>query len=132
MTEPRRLPVGIPPIKPPKTAEELLPWAKRISALMVQTFQRILGSQIVTMENVSDGQFLLRSGSTVIGSAGGGGGDSITINGVSLADADFSDTTPVAPSDAFNVGWQKDAASPAHISAYVKREWARTFMMMGA
>lgn len=50
---------------------------------------------------------------------GGGGGDNITVNGVAVADADFDDATPAAPGSAVNVKFQKDAASPANISAYI-------------
>lgn len=47
------------------------------------------------------------------------GGDSITVNGAAVVDADFDDATPAAPAGALNVTWQKDASSPANISAYV-------------
>lgn len=50
---------------------------------------------------------------------GGGGGDAITINGVALVDADFDDVTPAAPGGSVNVKWQKDAGSPANVSAYL-------------
>lgn len=49
----------------------------------------------------------------------GGGGDNITVNGVSVVDADFNDVTPSAPSGGVNVLWQKDSSSPANISAYL-------------
>ena len=51
--------------------------------------------------------------------AGAGGGDSISVNGVAAADADFDDTTPAAVGAGVNVLWQKDAGTPNNISAYV-------------
>lgn len=51
---------------------------------------------------------------------GGGGGDSITVNGAAVVDADFDDTTPAAPAGEVNVKWQKDASSPANVSASVQ------------
>lgn len=53
------------------------------------------------------------------GGGGGGGGDSITIDGSGVTDADFDDATPAAPAGSLNVKWQKDASSPANVSAYV-------------
>lgn len=50
----------------------------------------------------------------------GGGGDSITINGAALVDADFDDATPAPPAGEVNVKWQKDGASPANVSASVQ------------
>jgi len=47
------------------------------------------------------------------------GGDNVTINGAAVTDADFDDATPAAPSGNLNVKWQKDASSPANVSAYV-------------
>lgn len=55
-----------------------------------------------------------------IASAAGGGGDSITVNGVAVVDADFDDATPAAPAGEVNVKWQKDASSPANVSASVQ------------
>jgi hypothetical protein len=34
-------------------------------------------------------------------------------------DADFDDATPAAPAGDTNVKWQKDASSPANVSAYI-------------
>jgi hypothetical protein len=49
----------------------------------------------------------------------GGGGDNISVNGTAASDADFDDATPAAPSNKYNVKWQKDALTPNNISAYV-------------
>jgi len=51
--------------------------------------------------------------------AGGGSGDSISVNGVAATDADFDNTTPAAPASAINVEWQKDSGTPNNISANV-------------
>lgn len=51
--------------------------------------------------------------------AGGGSGDSISVNGVAATDADFDDTTPAAPASAINVKFQKDSGTPNNISANV-------------
>ncbi len=45
--------------------------------------------------------------------------DSLTVNGAAVTDADLDNTTPAAPNHGVNVTWQKDASSPANISAYV-------------
>jgi hypothetical protein len=50
---------------------------------------------------------------------GGGGGDNISVNGVAVTDADFDDATPAAESGYQNVKFQKDASSPANISAEI-------------
>ena len=47
----------------------------------------------------------------------GGSGDSITINGTAVTNADFDDATPAAPASSINVRWQQDAGSPANLSA---------------
>lgn len=52
------------------------------------------------------------------------GGDALTVNGASLVDADLDDATPAAPAGGENVFWQKDASSPANISAYVREATA--------
>lgn len=52
-------------------------------------------------------------------SAPAGGGDSITVNGVAVVDADFDSATPAAPANGKNVVFQKDAGSPANISAHI-------------
>jgi hypothetical protein len=46
----------------------------------------------------------------------GPGGDSISVNGAAVADADFDDATPAAPVNALNLAWQKDASTPTNIS----------------
>lgn len=51
---------------------------------------------------------------------GGGGGDNISVNSVAVTDADFDDATPAAAGSGVNVKWQKDASSPANVSAYVQ------------
>lgn len=50
-------------------------------------------------------------------------GDNVTVNGAAVVDADFDDATPAAPVisgaiEYLNARWQKDASSPANISAY--------------
>jgi len=59
------------------------------------------------------------NGWNLIGDGGGGGGDNISVNGTAATDADFDDSTPGAPANAINVKWQKDAATPNNLSAYV-------------
>ncbi len=54
------------------------------------------------------------------GTGAGGSGDSVSVNGVAVVDADLDDATPVAPANSVNVRWQKDASSPANISGYVE------------
>jgi len=49
----------------------------------------------------------------------GGGGDSVSVNGSSVTDADLDNATPVAPAGGSNVKWQTSGASPADISAYL-------------
>jgi hypothetical protein len=66
------------------------------------------------------GTTFLRDDGTFAAPPGGGGGDSITINGVALVDADFDDATPAPPAGEINVKWQKDAGSPANVSASVQ------------
>jgi hypothetical protein len=66
-------------------------------------------------EQITLGSNLSMSGTTL--NATGGGGDSITVNGVAVVDADFDDATPSAPASSLNVRFQKDASSPANISA---------------
>jgi hypothetical protein len=55
---------------------------------------------------------------TCTADSGAAGGDSITVNGGAVADADFDDATPAAVSGA-NVLWQKDASSPNNVSGYI-------------
>ncbi len=52
----------------------------------------------------------------------GGGGDTVTINGVSLSgtDVDFDDATPAAPAGSKNVVWAKDTSDPDNVSASVE------------
>jgi len=47
------------------------------------------------------------------------GGDSITVNGSAVVNADFDDATPAAPANSLNVVWAKDTSSPANISASI-------------
>src|SRR5688572_28596429 len=61
----------------------------------------------------------LRADGTWAAPPGGGGGDSVTINGVSLVDMDLDDATPAPSANHVNVLWQKDASSPANVSAQV-------------
>jgi hypothetical protein len=82
----------------------------------VRGIRTTTGPTLLTIGAIADGQFLQRSGATVVG---GAGGDSITVNGVAVVDADFDDATPAAPGGSVNVKWQKDASSPANISAYL-------------
>ena len=64
------------------------------------------------------------TGWDLVGDGGAGGsGDNITVNASAAVDADFDDATPAVPANALNVKWQKDASSPANISAYVP--WAQ-------
>lgn len=51
--------------------------------------------------------------------AGGGGGDTVTVNGAGVTDADLDDATPAAPAGDLNVKWQTSGSGPANISAYV-------------
>lgn len=61
----------------------------------------------------------IRADGTFAAPPGGGGGDSVTINGVAAVDVDLDDALPAAPSSEFvNVRWQKDASSPANVSGY--------------
>lgn len=53
------------------------------------------------------------------GEAGGGGGDNVTVNDVAATNANFDDVLPVAPANAVNVIWQKNAATPNDISAHL-------------
>jgi hypothetical protein len=76
------------------------------------------GPTLLTVGAIVDGEFLKRVGATVV-SAAAGGGDNITVNGVAVVDADFDDATPAAPAGSVNVLWQKDASSPANVSAYL-------------
>ena len=54
--------------------------------------------------------------------AGATSGDVITVNGSSVSDADFDNSTPSAPAAAQNVTWQTSGAGPADISAYFTAE----------
>lgn len=62
----------------------------------------------------------------------GAGGDSITVNAAAVVDADFDDATPAAPANAQNVKWQKDASSPANISAYIDKGVANSLATLDA
>lgn len=49
---------------------------------------------------------------------GGGGGSTVSVNGVLVNNPDFNDTLPAAPvASGHNVLWQKDGAG--HVSAYL-------------
>ncbi len=69
----------------------------------------------------ADTEVLTRNGLVLEGSAGGGGGggDNITVNASAATDANFNDTTPVAPAGDLLVKWQKSGSGPASVSAYV-------------
>lgn len=56
---------------------------------------------------------------------GGGGGDTITVNGSATAatNVDLDDATPAAPAGQINVAWQKDALDPTNVSANVT-DWS--------
>lgn len=62
---------------------------------------------------------------------GASGGDSITVNGVAVVDADFDSSTPAAPANGRNVVFQKDAGSPANISAHVLGDGVATNFLRG-
>lgn len=47
------------------------------------------------------------------------GGDDILVNSVACTDGNFNDSTPAAAGGGTNVTWQRAAASPDNISAYV-------------
>jgi hypothetical protein len=66
-----------------------------------------------------DGTKFLRDDTTWAAVPGAGGGDSITIAGVALVDANFNATTPAAPAGALNAVFAKDAASPAQVAASI-------------
>lgn len=53
--------------------------------------------------------------------AGGGGGDSITLNDAAFTatDADFDDDLPAAPANSVNVKWQGSGSGPSNISANI-------------
>lgn len=78
------------------------------------------------------------SGATVADNAGTDsadvtvtGGDNITVNGVAVIDANFSSVTPVAPASGLNVVFQKDALSPANISAHILGDGVVTNFLTG-
>lgn len=124
--------VPLPPV-PEKDAslEEIRRWSADFSRAVGKHLRDLKGKQLVEMSNVGDGQFLQRSGPTVIGAAGAGG-TTVTVNGVALASgaADFDDATPAAPSGPFeNAKWQKDASTPTNVSAYLPSSMARAFLM---
>jgi hypothetical protein len=64
------------------------------------------------------GKFLKADG-TWAEPPGAAGGDSVSVNGTSAADADFDDATPAAPAGGVNVKWQKDTSAPDNISAHL-------------
>ena len=64
---------------------------------------------------VNAGGTALESAAADCGS--GGSGDSITVNGTAVADADFDDATPAASGEATNVTWAQDGGSPANTAA---------------
>jgi len=66
-----------------------------------------------------DGTKFLRDDVTWQAPPGAGGGDSITIAGVALVDANFNATNPAAPAGALNAVFAKDAASPAQVAASI-------------
>lgn len=120
--------VPLPPV-PDRNAsiETLRQWAADFSRAVGKHLRDLKGKQLVEMSNVGDGQFLQRSGPTVIGAAGAGG-TTVTVDGVALASgtADFDDATPPPAASAVNVRWQKDALTPTNISAFVKLVPIRT------
>lgn len=61
----------------------------------------------------------LRADGTWAAPAGGSGGDSITVNGSAVTDANFNATTPAAISGSANVTWQTSGSGPAQISSYL-------------
>lgn len=63
--------------------------------------------------------------------AGGGGGDSITVNGTAATNADFDSATPAAPANGRNVIFQKDAAAPDNISAHILGDGVATNFLNG-
>lgn len=78
------------------------------------------GSNIsVTLSGTVDVAHGGTGSSTATGARAALGADSISINGSDVVDADLDDATPAAPAGGVNVKWQKDASSPANISAYV-------------
>lgn len=87
--------------------------ATKPTAVEAGTAAIILSTDAATKPQMSDGSVWIPLG------AGAGGGDNVTINGAAVVDADFDDATPAAPAASVNVKWQKDASSPANISAYV-------------
>jgi hypothetical protein len=52
-------------------------------------------------------------------SSGSGAGDSVSVNGSAVTDADLDDATPTAPADSINVNWQTSGSGPADISANI-------------
>lgn len=50
----------------------------------------------------------------------GAGGDNITVNAVSVTDANLNNTTPVPPGGSLNVFWQRSGSGPDQVSAYIE------------
>jgi hypothetical protein len=55
---------------------------------------------------------------STLGNAASGGGDTVTVNGSAVTDADFDDATPAAPAGTANVLFQTSGSGPADISAH--------------
>jgi hypothetical protein len=51
--------------------------------------------------------------------AGGGGGDTVTVNGSAVTDVDLDNATPAAAAGGLNVTWQTSGSGPANVSAYI-------------
>jgi len=58
---------------------------------------------------------------TVLSATGGGGGDTISVDGSATAatDVDLDSSTPAAPAGGVNVTWAKDALDPTNVSAHL-------------
>ncbi len=56
-----------------------------------------------------------------LSATGGGGGDTISVNGSATAatDVDFDDALPAAPAGGVNISWAKDALDPTNVSAHL-------------
>lgn len=58
---------------------------------------------------------------TELSATGGGGGDTITVDGSATAatDVDLDSATPAAPAGGVNITWAKDALDPTNVSAHL-------------
>lgn len=74
--------------------------------------------------NANGGTLTLNSNNELVCSDDDSGaassGDSVTINGSAAVDVDLDDAAPAAPTPGRNVEWQKDASSPANVSAFMR------------